>query len=101
MDLFFNCKRLNYLAIKPGSESEFSVGCSIGLATEYRSEKIPRNRLRMDSVILRKKVVIPRYSEVYGRLNSEARNGTELHEKNNGFTKNHAPSNIIDSVFLP
>ena len=34
------------------------------LATEYCSEKIPRNRLGMISVIPRKKVVIPRHSEV-------------------------------------
>ncbi len=32
----------------------------VGLATEYRSEKIPRNRLGMDSVIPRKKILIPR-----------------------------------------
>ncbi len=43
--------------------------------------KIPWNRLGKVSVIPRKKVVIPRHSEVYGRVNSEARNGTEWHEK--------------------
>jgi hypothetical protein len=32
----------------------------LGLATEFRSEKIPRNRLGMDSVIPRKKMLIPR-----------------------------------------
>jgi hypothetical protein len=47
----------------------------LGLATEFRSEKIPRNILRIASVIPRKKVLIPRHSEVYGRVNSEARNG--------------------------
>ncbi len=41
------------------------------------SEKIPRNRLGKDSVIPRKKVIIPRHSDVYGRVNSEARSGTE------------------------
>ncbi len=35
----------------------------IGLATEFRSEKIPRNRLGMASVIPRKKVLIPRFTE--------------------------------------
>jgi hypothetical protein len=62
------------------------VGCGeegwgIGLATEFRSEKIPQNRLRMASVILRKKVLIPRHSEVYGRVNSKART------EENGMTK--------------
>jgi hypothetical protein len=49
----------------------------LGLGTEFRSEKIPRNRLGTISVIPRKKVIIPRYSEFRGRANSEARNGTE------------------------
>ncbi len=49
----------------------------IGLGTEFRSEKIPRNRLRTVSVIPRKKALIPRYSEFRGRANSEVRNGTE------------------------
>ncbi len=56
------------------------------MATEFRSEKISRNRLRMVFVIPQKKVVIPRHSEIYGRVNSEARNRTEFHEKN-GFKK--------------
>jgi hypothetical protein len=38
----------------------------LGLTTEFCSEKIPRNRLGMASVILRKKVLIPRHSVVYG-----------------------------------
>jgi hypothetical protein len=49
----------------------------IGLATDFRSEKIPRNILGIVSVIPWNKVVIPRHSEVYRRVNSEARNGTE------------------------
>ncbi len=49
----------------------------LGLGTEFRSEKIPRNRLGMVSVIPRKKVLIPRHSEFRGRANSEARNGTK------------------------
>jgi hypothetical protein len=69
------------------------------LATEYRSEKIPRNRLGMVFVIPRKKVVIPRHSEIYGRVNSEARNGTELHEKN-GFYKKSCSRNRIGSMFF-
>ncbi len=44
---------------------------------EFRSEKIPRNRLGTISVIPRKKVLIPRHSEFRGRASSEARNGTE------------------------
>ena len=53
----------------------------LGLGTEFRSEKIPRNRLGMVSVIPRKKVLIPRHSEFRGRANAEARNGTEFREK--------------------
>ncbi len=49
----------------------------VGLGTEFRSEKIPRNRLGTVSVIPRKKVLIPRHSAFRGRANSEARNGTE------------------------
>jgi hypothetical protein len=49
----------------------------VGLGTEFRSEKIPRNRLGTVSVIPRKKALIPRHSEFRGRANSEARNGTE------------------------
>jgi hypothetical protein len=44
--------------------------------------KIPRNRLGTSSVFPRKKVLIPRHSEVYGRVYSEARNGGKWHEKN-------------------
>jgi hypothetical protein len=50
----------------------------LGLGTEFRSEKIPRNRLGTVSVIPRKKVLIPRHSEFRGRANSEARNGREF-----------------------
>jgi hypothetical protein len=49
----------------------------IGLGTEFRSEKIPRNRLGTVSVIPRKKVLIPKHSEFRGRANSEVRNETE------------------------
>jgi hypothetical protein len=37
----------------------------LGLGTEFRSEKIPRNRLGTVSVIPRKKVLIPRHSEAF------------------------------------
>jgi hypothetical protein len=67
----------------------------IGLAAEFRSEKIPRNRLGTASVIPRKKVLIPRHSEVYRRVSSEAQNGM----KKISFTKNPAPANRIDSMF--
>ncbi len=49
----------------------------LGLETEFRSEKIQRNRLGTVSVIPRKKALIPRHSEFHGRADSEARNGTE------------------------
>jgi hypothetical protein len=54
----------------------------LGLAAEFRSEKISRNRLGTASVIPRKKVLIPRHSEVYGRVYSEAQKGRKGHEKN-------------------
>ncbi len=60
----------------------------LGLGTEFRSEKIPRNRLGTISVIPRKKALIPRHSEFRGRANSEARNGTNSAEKTS-FTKQH------------
>jgi hypothetical protein len=41
------------------------------LGTEFRSEKIPQNRLGTVSVISRKKVLIPRHSEFRGRANSD------------------------------
>ena len=79
----------------------------IGLGTEFRSEKIPRNRLGTVSVIPRKKVPIPRHSEFRGRANSEARNGT----KRNGIPrKNEVLRNLhglydhfdnLDSDLLP
>ncbi len=59
------------------NSSEFRS--ELGLATEFHSEKIPRKRLGMASVISRKKLLIPRHSEFYGRVNSEARNGRKYH----------------------
>jgi hypothetical protein len=72
---------------------------TVGLATEFFSEKIPRNRLGTVYVIPRKKVLIPRNSEVYGRFNSEARKGTELQYKKISFTKNPDLVNRTESVF--
>ncbi len=46
------------------------------MATEFRSEKIPQKRLKRVSA------EESAHSEVYGRVNSEARNGMELQEKN-------------------
>jgi hypothetical protein len=56
----------------------------------------------MASVIPRKKVLIPRHSVVYRRVNSEARNfGTEEKGlKKISFTKNPAPAYRMDSMFL-
>ena len=65
---------------RPSYSPISSIGTShmcVGLGTEFRSEKIPRNRLGMISVIPRKKLLIPMHSEFRGRANSEARNGTE------------------------
>jgi hypothetical protein len=54
----------------------------VRLAVDFRSEKFPRNILGTASVIPRKKVLIPRHSEVYGRVYFEARTGRKWHEKN-------------------
>ncbi len=61
----------------------------LGLGTEFRSEKIPRNRLGTISVIPRKKAFIPRHSEFRGRANSEARNETGRNgiPRRNSFTE--------------
>ncbi len=65
------------LLIPAQSYTDLKNGLGIGLGTEFRSEKIPRNRLGTVSVIPRKKVLIPRHSEFRGRANSETRNGTK------------------------
>jgi hypothetical protein len=74
----------------------------IELGTEFRSEKIPRNRLGTISVIPRKKVLIPRHFEFRGRANSEPRNGTESSEKNEVLRNSHglfALITLITSTF--
>jgi hypothetical protein len=55
---------------------------SLGLGMDFVPKKIPWNRLGTVFVIPWKKVLIPKHSEAYGRVNSDARNGTELHEEN-------------------
>jgi hypothetical protein len=69
------------------------------LATEFRSEKIPWNRLGLASVIPRRKCSfrgIPRFTEEsIPRLGMEE-NGM----KKIILTKNPAPANRIDSMFL-
>ncbi len=55
---------------------------TVGLAAEFLSEKIPGNRLGTASVIPRKKVLIPRHSEVYGKVYSQAKNRRKWHDKN-------------------
>jgi hypothetical protein len=59
------------------SVCKFASGFCLGLGTEFRSEKIPRNRVGTISVIPRKEAFIPRHSEFNGRASSEARNGAE------------------------
>ncbi len=73
----------------------FSQCIQLGLATEFCSNKIPRNRLGMISVHPRKKLLIPRHSEVYGRVNGTEQNDT----KKISFTKNPAPANRGDSMY--
>jgi hypothetical protein len=48
----------------------------LGLPSEFRSEKIPRNRLGTVFVIPRNKVLIPCGSEYFGRVHSVTRNKT-------------------------
>jgi hypothetical protein len=48
-----------------GNKNTLVVVYSVGLAEEFRSEKIPRNRLGMDTVIPRKKELIPRASTIH------------------------------------
>jgi hypothetical protein len=50
-------------------------------------------------VIPRKKVLIPRHSEVYGRVYSEAQNGRELHE--NQLKKTLLQQTELTACFLP
>ncbi len=71
---------------------------TLGLATEFRSEKIPRNRLGMDSVIPRKKMLISRaFRGLRKSLFPEARNGTELRRKKISFTKQ--PKSLNKNIF--
>ncbi len=74
--------------------------CRLGLAAEFRSEKIPRNRLGTASFIPRKKVLIPRHSGVYGRVYSEARNGRKWHEKNLLYKKSCSSKPNFQAVFV-
>jgi hypothetical protein len=71
----------------------------LGLATEFRSKKTPRNRLGMASIIPQKNVFIPWHSEVYGRVDSEAQNRRKWHEKNL-FYKKSCSSKQKNSIFL-
>jgi hypothetical protein len=71
-------------------KSQWLLERGVGLATQFCFEQIPRNRIGTVSVIPRKKVLIPRHSEVFGRVNFEARNGRNM--KKICFTKNTAPS---------
>ncbi len=74
--------------------------CVIGLATEFRSEKIPRNRLGTASVFPRKKMLIPRHSEVTEE--SIPKLGTEGNGmKTVSFTKNPSPANIMTAYLRP
>jgi hypothetical protein len=71
-------------------------GCRVG--NGLRSEKFPWNRLGTASIIPRKKMLIPRHSEVYEKVYSKL--GTEGNGiKKISFTKNAAPENRIDSMF--
>jgi hypothetical protein len=73
-----------------------SVLVLIGLGTEFRSEKIPRNRLGTLSVIPRKKVLIPSSVE-----EPNPKLGTERNRilPKNEFERNSL--NIEQNIFLP
>jgi hypothetical protein len=71
------------------------------VGNEFRPKKIAWNRQGTATVIPRKKVLIPRHSEVYGAEESIPKLGTERNDmKKISFTKNPAPANITDSVFF-
>ncbi len=72
---YFQVKYVNGHVHSERKDSQQTAVVRQGLGTEFRSEKIPRNRLGTVSVIPRKKVLIPRHSGFRGRANSEARNG--------------------------
>jgi hypothetical protein len=67
--------------VEIGAEAAQLPKLVLGLATEFCSEKIPRNRLRLDSIIPRKKLIIAREFQGLRKSHSEAQNGTELHGK--------------------
>jgi hypothetical protein len=74
-----------YSTVNTNEQSVLSADHTLGqlrVRNGFRSEKIPWNRLGTVFVIPWKKVLIPKHSEAYGRVNSDARNGTELHEEN-------------------
>ncbi len=75
----------------------------LGLGTEFRYEKIPRNRLGIVSVLPWKKALIPRHSEFRGRADSVARNRTErngIPREKNSFTKQQQNNFWIIRVFI-
>ncbi len=61
--------------------SDSNIQPPLGLGTEFRSEKIPRNRLGMVSVIPRKKGLIPNFPEEPVPKLGTQRNGAEFREK--------------------
>jgi hypothetical protein len=70
-----------YLSVINVAQHQISIESFLGLGTEFRSEKIPRNRLGTISVIPRKKVLIPNSAEEpIPKLGTE-RNGAEFREK--------------------
>ncbi len=54
----------------------------------------------MISIISRKKLLIPRHSEVYVRVNSEARNRMEWHEKNSSYKISCSSKQNWQRVFI-
>ncbi len=91
-------RRCELSSTHKGNAELTKLALYIGLGTEFRSEKIPRNRLGMISVIQRKKVLIPRHSEFRGRANSEARNRTErngIPRKNEVLRNSHCTASMI------
>ncbi len=71
----------------------------LGLATDF-FPKIPWNRLGTVFVIPLKKVLISRHSEVYGRVNFEARNEMELHEQICFTKKSYSSKQNWDRAFV-
>jgi hypothetical protein len=86
--------------IEPRTAAALALTTRLGLQSKIRSEKIPRNRLRMAFVIPRNKVLFPCDAECLGKVNFAIRNRM----KQNGVPRNKEFSllemSIICNMYL-